>query len=195
MEAKKLVLASGSPRRREILESAGYVFTVITPDAEEVKEGLSPEELATQNSILKARAAAEMTDGIIICADTVVALGNKILGKPENKENAKEMLRDLSDNTHTVITGYTVTDGEKFISGHQKTEVTMRYIHEDEIDSYVTLCSPLDKAGAYGIQEAAGMFVSGIFGDYYNVVGLPISKISEILRKDFGLCAFTNKEV
>lgn len=193
MKTKKLILASGSPRRREILESAGYVFTVITPDADEVKEGPSPKDLATKNSELKAKAAVKLTDGIIICADTVVSLGDKILGKPENEENAKEMLRALSNNTHTVITGYTVTDGEKFISGHVKTEVTMRRIHEDEIESYVTLCSPLDKAGAYGIQEAAGMFVSGISGDYYNVVGLPLSKISEILREEFDLCAFTNK--
>lgn len=193
METKKLILASGSPRRREILEMAGYIFTVVTPDAEEVKEGPSPEALATENSRLKAVAAAEITDGVIICADTVVALGEKILGKPENEECAKEMLRTLSGNTHAVITGYTVTDGKKFISGHVKTNVTMRPIHKDEIESYVTLCSPLDKAGAYGIQEAAGMFVSGISGDYYNVVGLPISKISEILRKDFDIRAFTNK--
>ena len=172
---------------------AGYIFTVVTPDAEEVKEGPSPEALATENSRLKAVAAAEITDGVIICADTVVALGEKILGKPENEECAKEMLRTLSGNTHAVITGYTVTDGKKFISGHVKTNVTMRPIHKDEIESYVTLCSPLDKAGAYGIQEAAGMFVSGISGDYYNVVGLPISKISEILRKDFDIRAFTNK--
>ncbi len=190
METKKLILASGSPRRREILEMAGYIFTVITPDAEEVKEGHSPEDLATENSRLKAVAAVKTTDGIIICADTVVALGDEILGKPENAERAKEMLRALSGKTHAVITGYTVTDGEKFISGHIKTHVTMRCIHEDEIESYVATATPLDKAGAYGIQEAAGMFVSGISGDYYNVVGLPLSKISEILREEFSVRAF-----
>ena len=190
METKKLILASGSPRRREILESAGYVFTVITPDANEAKDGTSPEELACENSRLKAIEAAKLSDGVIICADTVVALGDKILGKPEGSEHAKEMLRSLSGNTHAVITGYTVTDGKKFICGHVTTKVTMRHIHQDEIDAYVAGGSPLDKAGAYGIQEAAGMFVSSISGDYYNVVGLPISKISEILREEFGLRAF-----
>ena len=190
MDTKKLILASGSPRRREILESAGYIFTVITPDADEVMEGALPEDLATENSRLKALAATKMTDGVIICADTVVALEDKILGKPKDSEDAEAMLRSLSEKTHSVITGYTVTDGEKFICGHTKTDVTMRRIHDDEIRAYVASGSPLDKAGAYGIQEAAGMFVSKINGDYYNVVGLPVSTISEILRNEFDICAF-----
>lgn len=193
MSSKKLVLASASPRRREILESAGYVFDIISPDCEEVSAGPAPADLAVENSKRKAAAAKDLTDGIVICADTVVALGDTVLGKPKGKERAKEMLTALSGNTHSVITGYTVSDGEKSVSGYVETKVTMRRIHEDEIDLYISTCAPFDKAGAYGIQEAAGMFVREICGDYYNVVGLPLCKISEILREEFGLCAFANK--
>lgn len=195
MTEKKLILASASPRRREILESAGYVFDIISPDANEVSGGLSPAELTVENSKRKAEAALREADGIIVCADTVVALEDEILGKPKTEEKARLMLSALSGKAHSVITGYTVTDGKKTVSGYVKTAVHMRDILPDEIDAYVTLCRPLDKAGAYGIQEAAGMFVSKIDGDYYNVVGLPLCEISQILRRDFGLSAFMINEV
>ncbi len=191
MEQKKLILASASPRRREILESAGYKFSIISPECEEVSGGFSPADLTVENSKRKAAAALSCSEGIIICADTVVVSPDgKVLGKPGSEERAWDMLQSLSGKAHSVITGYTVTDGEKTVSGYVETRVYMRHIHEDEIESYVRLCCPLDKAGAYGIQEAAGMFVSRIEGDYYNVVGLPLSKISEILRQDFNICAF-----
>lgn len=190
MAEKKLILASASPRRREILESAGYVFDVISPDCEEVFEGLSPAEITVENSKRKAAAALKLSCGVVICADTLVAIGDKVLGKPKTAERAKQMLCTLSDKSHSVITGYTVTDGEKTVSGYVETLVFMRHIHSYEIDAYVATGSPLDKAGAYGIQEAAGMFVSKIEGDYYNVVGLPLSKISEILYDSFGIRAF-----
>lgn len=190
MSEKKLILASASPRRREILESAGYVFDVISPQCEEILEGLSPERLTVENSKRKAAEALRMTEGVVICADTVVALDSKILGKPGTEQKAKEMLKSLSARTHCVITGYTVTDGERTVSGHVRTDVVMRPVSDSEIDSYVRVCRPFDKAGAYGIQEAAGMFVSEIRGDYYNVVGLPLCEISTILRDVFGLCAF-----
>lgn len=190
MKNRNLILASASPRRREILESAGYVFSVISPDCEEVCGGLPPEELTVENSKRKAAAALLTEKGVIICADTVVAVNGKILGKPGNAKRAAEMLDMLSEAAHSVITGYTVTDGEKAVSGYVETKVFMRKIHSDERDRYIEVQRPFDKAGAYGIQEAAGMFVSKIEGDYYNVVGLPLSKISEILREDFSLCAF-----
>jgi len=190
MTERNLILASASPRRREILEMAGYRFSVISPEADEISEGLPPEVLTVENSKRKASAALELCDGVIICADTVVALEGMILGKPGNAEKAKAMLESLSGKTHSVITGYTVTDGEQTVSGFVETKSTMRTIHPDEIDSYVALCRPFDKAGAYGIQEAAGMFVSSLEGDYYNVVGLPLCEISEILRRDFSLSAF-----
>jgi len=187
---RKLILASASPRRREILEMAGYVFSVISPDAEEAMGGLSPASLTVENSVRKAEAALKIADGVIICADTVVVAGDAILGKPGNAENAARMLSALSGKSHSVMTGYTVTDGEKSVSGYVETVVTMREIQDDEMNAYINVCRPFDKAGAYGIQEAAGMFVSRIDGDYYNVVGLPLSKISEILRAEFGICAF-----
>ncbi len=187
---KELILASGSPRRREILESAGYKFSVISPDADEGKWNSSPADLAEENSSLKARAALLVCSGVIICADTIVCADNKILGKPETPEEAAKMLSFLSGRDHSVITGFTVTDGEKTITSHETTVVSMREIQKDEIDAYVASGDPMDKAGAYGIQGAAGMFVSKIHGDYYNVVGLPISRISEILRREFSIPAF-----
>ncbi len=190
MAEKRLILASASPRRREILESAGYRFSVISPQCEEVSGGLSPALLTIENSKRKANAALESEKGVIICADTVVAIGERILGKPGNADRAREMLTLLSDNTHSVITGYTVTDGETTVCGHVETLVHMRAIEKDEMESYIALCRPFDKAGAYGIQEAAGMFVSSIEGDYYNVVGLPLCTITKILRESFGISAF-----
>lgn len=190
MEKKKLILASASPRRREILESADFEFSVISPECEEVKGGMPPADLTVENSKRKAAAALEMAEGVIICADTVVSLDGNILGKPRDIEDAKAMIRSLSGRDHSVITGYTVTDGVTTVSGYVETAVTMRHIFEDEIQAYVDRKMPLDKAGAYGIQEAAGMFVSEIKGDYYNVVGLPLCEIAKILRESFGISAF-----
>lgn len=206
MTEKKLILASASPRRREILESAGYVFDILSPDCDEASDGLSPADLAVENSRRKAMAALDLCSGIVISADTVVTVDERILGKPGNEEKAKEMLRLLSDKPHSVITGYTVTDGEKTVSGFEETRVFMRYIHDDEINSYVSVCRPLDKAsgrigdsekslypwegkaGGYGIQDPFGMrYVKRIEGDYYSVMGLPISCICEILKNDFGI--------
>lgn len=187
-QRKKLVLASGSPRRREILEMAGYSFTQMSPDAEEVSGGMDPRVLAIENS--RRKAAAADSDAVVICADTVVVEGGEILGKPQSPENAKEMLRRLSGRNHTVITGWTVSEGEKIISGAAVTEVWMREILPWEIDAYVASGSPLDKAGAYGVQDAGGMFVSKIEGDFYTVMGLPLCEISQILRDEFGVIPF-----
>lgn len=191
--AKKLILASASPRRREILTMAGYVFDVISPDADEVTGGPDPRELTVENSKLKAGAALKTGEGVFICADTVVAVGNEILGKPHTEERAREMLRLLSGKSHSVITGYTVTDGETSVSGYVETKVTMRHLFDDEIEKYVLSGEPLDKAGAYGVQGSAGVFVSKIEGDYYTVVGLPLCRISEILREKFNIFPFQNK--
>lgn len=189
-ENKKLILASGSPRRREILAMAGYEFLQISPDADEADGGMSPSELARENSLRKVRAALEVCEGVVVCADTVVVIDCEILGKPKSEENAKEMLERLSGRTHTVITGWTVSDGEKTVSSSSVTEVTMRKIQPFEIDAYVATGSPMDKAGAYGVQDAGGMFVSGINGDFYTVMGLPLCEISQVLREDFGIVPF-----
>ncbi len=224
---EKLILASGSPRRREILTMAGYRFTVLSPDADESAPGLSPEALVQELSRRKAAAAAALVGSghVIIAADTVVALDEKILGKPRDAVQAAEMLSMLSGRTHTVYTGFTIS-GEapacisrmqnlqtdslpheaevcpnlaNTVSGEapkkqQNTvtravaaQVTMRDITKEEINAYVATGSPLDKAGAYGIQESAGMFVQSIKGDYYSIMGLPICPISVTLRDTFGI--------
>ena len=183
---EKLILASASPRRREILEMAGYHFEVLKTDSEEISEGLCPSELVEKNALLKAEAALKVSSGIMICADTVVEIDGKILGKPTSPDDARRMLEMLSGRDHTVLSGYAVTDGKKTVSGCETVTVHMRKITEREIGMYVDSGIPLDKAGAYGIQSPAGMFVSGIEGDYYTVMGLPLCRISEILREEFG---------
>lgn len=192
---KKLILASGSPRRREILEMAGYDFIQISPDAEEAESGMSPIDIVKENALRKAAAAREMCDGVIICADTVVVSGGSILGKPSDAAQAAEMLEGLSGNTHKVLTGWCVSEGEKCVSGVSAADVTMRTLLTDEINAYIATGSPLDKAGAYGVQDAGGMFVSGIEGDFYTVMGLPLCRISEVLREEFGILPFEKKTV
>ncbi len=189
-ENKKLVLASGSPRRREILSMAGYDFVQISPDADEVAGGMEPSELAMENSRRKIRAALALEGGVVVCADTVVVIDGEILGKPGSEDGARDMLSRLSGRSHTVITGWAVSDGEKEVCRSSVTEVTMREILPSEIDAYVATGSPLDKAGAYGVQDAGGMFVSGINGDFYTVMGLPLCEISQVLREEFGIVPF-----
>lgn len=189
---KRLILASASPRRREILDMAGYRFSVISPEADEYKDGSDGRLLAVENSRLKAEAAEKYDNGVYICADTVVLLDDIILGKPHTPSRAREMLTALSGREHSVVTGYTVTDKSKRVSGYTETRVVFRDLTEDEILRYIETGDPLDKAGAYGIQGAAGCFVSSICGDYYTVVGLPLCKISEILRDEFSILPLQN---
>lgn len=182
-----VILASGSPRRLEILTMAGYNCTVIKPETDENIEYSSPEGYVEELSKRKAAEVAEKHSGCVIAADTVVAIDGKILGKPADEEDAKNMLRSLSGRCHSVFTGFTVCCGEKSATEVSETKVYMRNISESEIDAYVASKNPLDKAGAYGIQCAAGMFIDKIGGDYYTVVGLPLCRISVILREQFGI--------
>lgn len=190
---RPLILASGSPRRREILTEAGIPFTVLVTEADEtLPAGLTPEESVMELSRRKAKAALRFSDAgaVVLAADTMVAAvkGEKevILGKPRDPEDAKAMLRLLSGGTHRVLTGITLTDGYRTVTDAVSTEVHMREITEEELERYVATGSPLDKAGAYGIQEHAGLFVTGISGDYFNVVGLPLCRVGEILSRNFG---------
>ncbi len=186
---KQLILASASPRRREILSMAGYRFTVLSPDVDESAQGLSPDLLVQELSQRKAAAAAVLSgsDNVILAADTVVALDGKILGKPGDAACAVQMLRALSGRTHVVYTGFTISEKNTVVTRALAAYVTMREITEEEIDAYVATGSPLDKAGAYGIQEAAGMFVQSLQGDYYSIMGLPICPVSVLLRDTFGI--------
>lgn len=181
-----LILASASPRRREIMTLAGYSFTVINPNANEtIKEDLSAGEIAEYLSKVKAEAAIKMTDSTdtVISADTIVVKGSKILGKPKDKKDAFNMLKTLSGETHTVYTGVTVAHKNRFETFSEKTLVTFYDLSDDEINRYIDTGEPFDKAGAYGIQGYGCILVKEIHGDYFNVMGLPIARLSRILKE------------
>ena len=193
----KLILASGSPRRHEILQSAGIAHEVRPVDADEsVPAGTAPERVPAILAERKARAALERFgaspgERVILASDTVVICGGTIFGKPKDEADAERMLRALSGAKHTVVTGVCVSDGERFETDAVASDVYMREISDAEIGAYVTRCRPLDKAGAYGIQEAAGAFVCRIDGDYSAVVGLPLCRTVEMLG-DFGVDLFAD---
>lgn len=182
-----VILASGSPRRLEILTMAGYNCKVIKPETDENIEYASADEYVAELSRRKAAEIAENNEGCIIAADTVVVLDGKILGKPADESDAIAMLSALSGREHSVLTGFTVRKENKTCTEVSETKVVMRAITEAEIKEYVNSGNPMDKAGAYGIQCAAGMFIDKINGDYYTVVGLPLCRISVILREQFGI--------
>lgn len=190
--SKKFVLASKSPRRRELLENIGAVFTICESDCDEsiIPKDIAPELFVSELALLKANSAASKCDkhSLIIGADTIVVSDGKILGKPVNEEDARNMLRSLSGKSHFVYTGIAVVDRDtmRIEARHEKTEVVFRNLSDEEIDSYVKSGSPLDKAGAYGIQEFASVFVEKISGDYFNVVGLPLCKLYTLIKEEFG---------
>jgi MAF protein len=184
----QLILASQSPRRRELLTMLGVPYTTISTDTDEsVEENYTPPEFVMELSRRKADSALNITahngNELIIAADTIVSYGDIILGKPSDTADAKRMLTMLSGSWHEVYTGITLTDGDKYITEAELTRVKFRNVDIQEIDSYVEKYNPLDKAGAYGIQEGAGLFVERIEGDYYNVMGLPMCKLSVMLKK------------
>lgn len=183
---KPIILASGSPRRAHLMSVLGFPFTVRESGVEEIiDEKLAPEEIARGLAFRKASTvASQLSSGIVIGADTIVVLEGKILGKPATEEEAVRMLLALSGKTHTVFTGFALVDAEskKSYIGFERTEVTFRALRRDEIERYVAAGSPMDKAGAYGIQDDYGaVFVERIDGCFYNVVGFPISKFHTAL--------------
>jgi septum formation protein len=193
-----LYLASASPRRAQLVKLLGAKHVVISPThVDETHDGkLAPAEYVEQLALDKAKALipklSENEQGIIIGADTTVVLENAILGKPNDADDAKAMLRRLSGNTHIVYTGVAIVDSVsgKAHSFVEKTSVTFRELTDNEIANYVASGSPMDKAGSYGIQEDHGaVFVSRIEGDYYNVVGLPLCSLYLALR-DFAPAIF-----
>lgn len=180
----EVILASASPRRRELLTLAGVDFTVKVADIDEIiPENASPDEVVMSLATQKAQAVAkENADSVVIGSDTVVALDGVILGKPKNEENAAEMLRTLSGRSHTVYTGVAIIQGEKTKVFCEATEVVFNKLSEEEILRYVATKEPMDKAGAYGIQGKGCVLVEKIVGDYFNVVGLPVSRLYRELR-------------
>ena len=190
----KLILASASPRRHELLTAAGIPHTVLTADVDEsLPAGIPPHKAVEMLSARKAAAVLPLAPhgASVLAADTVVALDGEILGKPRSEADAVRMLTALSGRAHAVYTGVTLTDGKTTVTVHAKTSVHMRIITEEEIVSYIKTGEPMDKAGAYGIQGRASLFVTGIVGDYANVVGLPVSLVGSILKERFGFPPFT----
>ena len=184
-----IILASASPRRRELLERMGLEFTVRTADHDETMDPERPaEEEVRRVSALKAEAVKALCneDDVIIAADTVVVSDGYVMGKPATKQEACEMLRRLSGKAHQVITGLSVCHGDEMCSSSVTTDLRFRPLSEAEIAAYVETGEPMDKAGAYGIQGLASMFVESLSGDYYNVVGLPVCTLTGILRR-FGV--------
>ena len=182
----KLILASGSPRRAELLEKMGLTFQVEPSNTDEVLEpGLTPQQEVVHLSLGKAKAVAagHPEKAVVLSADTVVELDGKILGKPHSEEAAIAMLRALSGRSHRVLTGVTVMSPKGTETHCEETEVYFRPISDEEIRWYVKTGEPMDKAGAYGIQGYAAMFIEKINGDYYNVMGLPVCQTGLMLRR------------
>lgn len=175
----KIILASSSPRRKELMELAGYDFEVICADIVEViPEEAMPQEVVMSLALQKAQAvAAEHKEAVVIGSDTVVALDGKILGKPHSEQEACEMLRSLSGRTHKVFTGVAIVCGGKVKNFFDETDVEFYSLGDDEIKKYVATGEPTDKAGAYGIQGKGSVLVKRINGDFFSVMGLPIAKL------------------
>lgn len=186
MIKQPIILASNSPRRRELLRQIGLTFTTDPAHVDEsVLPGELPKAYAVRVAIEKARVAADRSRaGIVIAADTIVVLGDTILGKPADRDDARRMLEMLSGRMHRVITGLAVVDikSEKKLARTAITKVWFRKLTSEEIASYVATGEPLDKAGAYGIQEKGSLLIKKIEGCYSNVVGLPLSLLGEMLR-------------
>lgn len=185
---KTLILASASPRRRELLSTAGYEFEIKPSSAEEIEKGVPAKELAVKNALAKARDIYKTAPegSVVIGADTVVCLGERVLGKPKSPENAREMLEILSGSEHSVVTGFAVVGERGEESGFCETVVKFRQLSQAEINLYVATGECNDKAGAYGIQERASLFVEAIKGDYFNVMGLPVASLYPVLA-EFGI--------
>ena len=184
----ELILASASPRRKELLEKIGLPFTVQPAKGEERITQKSPAAVVMELSRQKAEeiAAAQTEDCIIIGADTVVARGDKIMGKPKDAADAKQMLRSIADDCHQVYTGVTlIRTGAhpQSVTFQEKTDVFLYPISDAELDAYIASGDPMDKAGAYGIQGDFAIYVKRIAGDYYNVVGRPIGRVYQELKR------------
>ena len=181
-----IYLASQSPRRKKLLQQLNLSFKTFSVECEEdIKKGETPLQTVKRLSKKKLSIArTKIKNGIIITADTVVVVNGKIIGKPVNKKDAERILKQLSGKTHAVYTGFSIFNSKKnkMISGHEKTLVTFRKLEQQEIRKYIATGSPMDKAGAYGIQDDYGaVFVEKINGCYNNVVGLPLTKFYKAL--------------
>ena len=182
-----VILASASPRRKELLEMLGVEDLKIMPakGEETAPEGLAPGELVMALAAQKAREVRELNapEDVIIAADTIVWHEGGVYGKPRDEEHAKQMLRSLSGRSHQVYTGVCLIKGDEEILRYNMSEVIFRSMTEEEIDAYVATREPMDKAGAYGAQGKGALFVERIEGDFFNVMGLPLCTLGEMLNR------------
>lgn len=189
-----IILASKSPRRREILENTKVRFSIKESQIDEIiKANESPKETVMRLAYEKALDVASYNrDSLVIGADTIVVINDKILGKPKNEEDAYNMIKLLSGKTHYVITGFALINLSlnKKVIDCEVSQVTFKELSEECIKDYINTKESLDKAGAYGIQGYGGLLVKNIQGDYFNIVGLPISKISDCLNDHFKINLF-----
>lgn len=195
----EIILASRSARRQEILSGLGIPFKVAVSHADEtLSTPVAPFKYAETVSLRKAQAIlshlgshpAPVPDRLIIAADTLVVCDGRILGKPKDKDDAREMLRLLSGKKHSVISGITAILGDRAVTEHEETFVSFRRLSDSEIESYISTDEPYDKAGGYGIQGKAAIFAAGIEGDYLNVVGLPVFRLFDLLQREFKISYF-----
>jgi len=178
-----LILASQSPRRRELLGLTGLDFIVRVADIDErMDPEKAPFDEVARVSRLKAEAVARKPDDVVIAADTIVVCGDEVLGKPRNEADAFRILSLLSGRHHEVMTGMTVLRGDEVITHTEVTKIHFRSLSDGEIRAYIASGEPMDKAGAYGIQGGAALFADQMEGDYYNVMGLPVCRLAMILR-------------
>ena len=182
---KHIILASASPRRKEILELADLKFDVMPSDVQEITTKTAPNEVVMELASIKAKDIYKKSEkqSMIVGADTVVAYQGQILGKPTDEADAKRMLTMLSGQTHEVYTGVCIIEDGKTKTFYEETKVTFYEISDEQIDHYIKTGEPMDKAGSYGIQGKAAVFIKGIEGDYYNVVGFPIARFLQEITK------------
>ena len=187
MSGRTLILASASPRRKELMHMLGFTDIVIRPAEgdEHPPKGAAPDEIVKALSRAKAREVADKagSDAVVIAADTIVWLDGKLLGKPHSEEEAFTMLRMLSGKSHEVYTGVTVTDRDGELCEAECSRVCFRELTDDEIRHYIATGEPMDKAGAYGAQGKGALFVRSIEGDFFNVMGLPVCRLGQMLAK------------
>ena len=182
---KHIILASASPRRKEILELADLKFDIMPSNARGITTKTAPKEVVMELASIKAKDIYKKSEkqSMIVGADTVVAYQGQILGKPADEADAKRMLTMLSGQTHEVYTGVCVIEDGKTKTFYEETKVTFYEISDEQIDHYIKTGEPMDKAGSYGIQGKAAVFIKGIEGDYYNVVGFPIARFLQEITK------------
>lgn len=179
-----IILASQSPRRKELLSLFHIPFTVQVADIDETMDpALPPYDEVARVSRMKAQAIPRAEDDIVIAADTIVVCNGQVLGKPADEADARRMLQLLSSRDHQVMTGMTVLQGDRQIVCTEVTNIHFRQLSDREIDRYIATKEPMDKAGSYGIQGGAALFAEKLVGDYYNVMGLPVCRLSQILKQ------------